>query len=701
MPSLLIPRHSVRNRPDGLSPLQHALIHDPHPIRICSAPTGSGKTYAFVKAALAGDNILFMVPTRRLAQNIRDAIVQEFQKSGHMTPEDAQRHVAMWTSDSRAQDQAQGLTSMQIRHKRLQEMQQTGQALPEKGSFLIATPESIAYYLAGEAGQYGFSAEDKASITDILQRDHIVCDEFHTIDVRGYGIAVAVAAIVHKQAATQGHHTKLSFLSATPVDILPVLNACDVPPTAIIQLEEEVTSYTPNPDIAEKSSALQTVLSIPAPPVCPQERWVHGDVRLELDCESTSMVAMLEQHPDLIKAALATPGEQIIVIYDTITAMNAERAPMLEAFQKFGLTNQDIHRISSIDDSIDKAEEQHGISGHTLDPQKTKVIIATASVEMGVTLNSRLMFIEPGHSLASCVQRIGRVARKDKNGVMLIRAHPDCIKRAPWFSSVQALFQTAETDSTLIPTINIDDAVQHMLASLRASFLVKTKDAFSEKITTFSAIPVRAAWCAGLFWSSMCSRYHLHAGHKDTYKTHAFQKARTIYHLLRSIKQASPHKNSPQERWVDAFLKEALVLRVMEPRVYIKDPIGTRSIPWNHFARNDYLLTLPVLISMEGDFHIECPIPLGEALDKPRARQAATLVYDMLMPHSVITHQTDSRMELHTWARSIKQEMQSSKIDDEDFEVLDMANKLVLWTGIVPKAQSDGMGLQGPKSGVL
>lgn len=700
MASLIIPRHTVPSLPSGLSPLQHSLIHDPAPIRICSAPTGAGKTYAFVRAALDGANVLFMVPTRRLAQNIHDTIIQDFQKLGGMSSERARHHVALWTSDSRARDVAQGLSGQDIRHKRLQEMQQSGQALPETGSFLIATPESIAHYLAGDRSHYGFSAEDKASLTDLLQRDHIVCDEFHTIDVRGYGIAVAIAAVVHKQTEQSGQRARLSFLSATPVDITPVLNACDIPDSAVAHLAETIHSYPADPAVLAHDSAVHTALTIAPPPSLPDARWVHGDVRLELDTTAPSMADLVEENREAIRACLSSPDEQVIVIYDKLGTMNAERDRILNIFQSHGLTHRDIHRISSIDDSIGEAEEKHGISGHTLDPKKSKVIIATASVEMGVTLNSRLMFIEPGHSPASFVQRIGRVARTNKNGVVIIRGHANAWNGKQWFQSVRALFDTKPTDHNSLPALPIDTAVRSMLAWLSNSLAVNNTRDFDAPIPTFDKIPVRAAWCAGLFWSSMCSRHKLHAGHKATYAQHAFPKARSIYSMLRKMQAIDPRPNSPQQRWVQAFLREALTLRAIAPRVYVADAVGLRSIPWHHFARNEYLLKLPRLISMEGNVHVDCPIGLAEALSKPKADKPVPLVYDILVPHRITTHPAESGRELEAWKRAIRAEERDSRNGPNDLAALDIANTLVLCTGIVPKSQSDGAGLQGPGSGV-
>lgn len=75
-----IHRHAVFNRDNGLSPLQNDLLSHPSKIRITAAPTGAGKSYAFHKAILGGQRILFIVPTRRLAQNLLHSLREFLEK---------------------------------------------------------------------------------------------------------------------------------------------------------------------------------------------------------------------------------------------------------------------------------------------------------------------------------------------------------------------------------------------------------------------------------------------------------------------------------------------------------------------------------------------------------------------------------------------------------------------------------------------
>ena len=70
---MIIRSHSVPTQTSGLSPMQERLLRSDKYVRLVSAPTGSGKSYAFLRAVLEEDaHVLFIVPTKRLLQNLMD-----------------------------------------------------------------------------------------------------------------------------------------------------------------------------------------------------------------------------------------------------------------------------------------------------------------------------------------------------------------------------------------------------------------------------------------------------------------------------------------------------------------------------------------------------------------------------------------------------------------------------------------------------
>jgi superfamily II DNA or RNA helicase len=88
---LTVKRHCVGQLPEsGLSPLQHELLNNSAKIRIANAPTGAGKSYAFERAMLDNkQRILFIVPTKRLCQNLAAGLLNSLTHIHGWTKEQA------------------------------------------------------------------------------------------------------------------------------------------------------------------------------------------------------------------------------------------------------------------------------------------------------------------------------------------------------------------------------------------------------------------------------------------------------------------------------------------------------------------------------------------------------------------------------------------------------------------------------------
>src|SRR5262245_21764910 len=81
------------------------MIDCPKKVRVFSAPTGSGKSYAFQRAIVENPEtrVLFIVPTRRLVQNLAASTIEGLVKAkSAKTRDDAARMIALWSSDERA-----------------------------------------------------------------------------------------------------------------------------------------------------------------------------------------------------------------------------------------------------------------------------------------------------------------------------------------------------------------------------------------------------------------------------------------------------------------------------------------------------------------------------------------------------------------------------------------------------------------------
>jgi CRISPR-associated endonuclease/helicase Cas3 len=190
--AIVIARHCVAQDPvTGLSPLQRALLDDPHPVRIADAPTGAGKSYAFQYAlAQHQQRILFIVPTRRLAQNLAAGLARDLIEKARWPAALAEAKVALWSSDATEQLKEQGV--MHIGGHRLRQIQGLDDTR-EGGEMIVAIPEVVSQLLLRKRLE---ARQADKGIFDLLANfEHIVFDEFHTIEPRGFGLAAVCAKL--------------------------------------------------------------------------------------------------------------------------------------------------------------------------------------------------------------------------------------------------------------------------------------------------------------------------------------------------------------------------------------------------------------------------------------------------------------------------------------------------------------------------
>ena len=430
--SLTVLRHCVARGGGNLSPLQARILHDPLPVRIFSAPTGAGKSYALVRAAAEGRRVLFVVPTRRLAQNLAAAALMEL--SAGMAAGEAESLVALWSSDETARLRAEN-PDVKIGRLRVRQTRELG----SNARFIVATPESIASMLLG-ALRPGH-ADHPFSISDLVANfDHIVFDEFHTIDARGFGLCAVVARAV---AATAGG-AKLTFLSATPIDVLPVLAALGLPPEAVAVGAEAVVT-----EAAGTGSNL---------------RALHGDVEIRF-CRHVHMLDLLEAHEAALRDCLDR-GRQVVVILDSLDTLHAGKRDFAAFFDRLGVSAAKRLAINSVDDGAEPAMDGAFVTDRNADPVDYPVLLATSSVEMGVTFKAGLIAMDAGHDALSFVQRVGRVARNDEPGLVLVRYDAGTASRKSWLRGMLSAFGQEPAPRAL----TIDRFLEIVLRATRQRF---------------------------------------------------------------------------------------------------------------------------------------------------------------------------------------------------------------------------------------
>lgn len=648
----LIPRHCVPRGPDGLSPLQRRILDDLAPVRVFSAPTGAGKSYVFRRAVSDhAARVLFIVPTRRLAQNLARALAEEMHEVGAATDLDtAARRIVLWTSDERVRLREQ---HPNLNVGRLRVRQFLGLEAREQGDMIIATPESVAYFLLrpqrltglGDAGFPGlFSGFD-----------HLVFDEFHTIEARGFGLAAACALV----ASRLPNAARVTLLSATPIRVRHVLEELGVPPECIVEAEEAVITGPPG--------------------ATGDARALHGDVVVEVDT-AVSPVDALEARMAMAADVLQR-RQQLVLVYDSVARLLAEKERLAALCDRLGKDVADRLAINSVDDGASFAGPDF-TAGAQHDPKRFSILVATSSIEVGVTFRAGMMLMQPGYSPAGFVQRIGRVARGDELGSVVVCAGAEGVTRKPWLRTLLAGLQAASVEGEILVG---PFAAAAMAASARR--FRGNPGSVGEAPTSFGTLPQRAIWCAALFWRALGATGY--RGLRDTLRAFAPPQARTMAATLGKLRD-SPSRAA--QGWAKAFEAEALRMRMMPERVQILDVAGRRlPVPWTLYASHSVLAAAPAWIEASprgGDVlcvQLDCTI--GQALNTSERLRAVPTV-DALFPDAALPCRLPEDGLADAWLHAAEVRGHDPRCLPATRATLQMAMKLVRLTGLVPLAQA-------------
>lgn len=366
----------VTQDPAPLSYAQHRLLSDPAPVRICGAPTGSGKTYAFQIAAKAGKTVLFIVPTLALARDIQRDLRAQGIACGRWDGEQMQ---AARTVDGTTYGWAERLEDLS--HCRSAE-----------GGMIVATLEALANLTLDKARLQ----RTDLSVVDILQWvDHLVFDEAHTLNERAFGFLHFWLTLVAYQHQQELGGPRLTLLSATPSRLLePLFEEGYLPPEAVARFDEEVTSGA-----------------------C--ARMLHGEVRVEL-CGSLLDTLMAEA------GRLLASYQRVLVVYDSLRRLSGDETRQLASFLlECGVSPEEVLVIDGMDRQVARALGNSGFATGLVPEAHHRVIIGTSAVEMGVNLGVDAMISDAGMNPAACLQRMGRVARGNRSGEVLLTFHGD------------------------------------------------------------------------------------------------------------------------------------------------------------------------------------------------------------------------------------------------------------------------------------
>lgn len=664
---LTVARHAVPSDPDsGLSPLQNALLTDPRPIRIASAPTGAGKSYAFLQAVAArGERVLFIVPTRRLAQNLAASFIHDLVNVCGWPLAQAEKKVAVWSADQSAllRDQQPTLSISGYRLRQMQALDDTR----EGGEIVFAVPEVVSHLLLQRhqaAGQAGLG------IVDFLtQFDHVVFDEFHTIEARGFGLAALCARLVSQATPEMVRigRAKVSFLSATPLAIQPVLAKLEIAETEVAELEEAVVEDAlPN-----------------------QGRCLHGDVILRFS--ETASLAGLVAAQQATAAAEVAAGRQVVIIYNALADLRRELLELGAVCDAAGITRQRVLVINSIDDS----RRQEGVAaagfyaGRRQNPDRFSVLVATASVEMGVTFRAaNLMFMEPGFYPMNFLQRYGRAARRGMDGQVWVRTDETLRRRNPWLR-------------TLLDWANVHQGQRVGIAELTAILSHEAQAHFQpvdeSKPRYFGQLPNRTVYNAGLYWNALLRHKSNEGPRRNLLLQHQPASARVIYGLLQTVRRMETSRIYGQsaKTWCDRFEKQAYTLRDIGLRVRVAQGDGnTLDAEQVWLARETTVLERG--IQRTGADGKEEILLLGggdidDYLLDPQERKRVQRTATIYFPHTPNPVRSPVNAELvEAWCRKLREKRGIEGLAwDSDSEAMNAAETLVKLTGLVPSDEDD------------
>ena len=553
---MVIRSHSVPTLPSGLSPMQERLLRSDKHVRLVSAPTGAGKSYAFMRAVLdERAHVLFIVPTKRLLQNlIEDAREQGWDRLRERGLDDTQigswidERIIEW-SGNQARDGHESLSATRVR-------QFLHGGAHSGGRVIFAIPEVVVGMISGIAVT-GASAVNP--FLYLRGFDHIVFDEFHTIDDRSFGLACLLSML-----AVSERQGKVSLLSATPIDVTKVLERVRVGPDDIEKVAEEVVDGHPE-----------------------GHRPIHGNVAISvLECSVPESFAL---NIGAVRASIAS-GRTVIVIYDSLQRLKQDDAAIRSTLVQGGVTNARVLAINSIDDSEQKQGEPR--RGRRFDdPRDYDVLLCTSSVEIGVTFRSTLMFTEPGHGLASFVQRVGRVSRGADDGKVIVSLPERRRNRSAWTRRIISVVEDYDE-------LDVQAFVAEILRDVARRLEPTRKEADADSASDGATLRFyrRASW-RGAFWAALFivairrtkmevqkeANARLRELAPDVVK---FVEAKIGEILSVDVVNDNLRRQSqPHKRWVQALLATALTYRDIGAAIVVVDPNGTRHTVSESFLR--------------------------------------------------------------------------------------------------------------------
>ena len=336
---------------------------------IITAPTGTGKSYAFPFPILnsqqkggfggirQGKRGLIVLPTNALIDELHDNFSIMYKNK---------------------------INIGKITGKYLNELQKKGFErwtsiieIAQKNDLIITNPDIINYGMHGGYTRYQQNTGRKEIQNFISLFDYIIFDEYHLYDEAQIA-NILTLTYIHDIFNGNNHKIKYLFVSATPEKGLQeVLKDFNLNYKEIL---EEIVS--------DKEKA----------------RAIHGQLDVEIYL-ARNYSQLIESKYDEIKSEIEA-GRKVLIIFDTLAELHKFSKVISLQFPKYKIVQSTGYGAED-ENQNDEIKIAH-------------IILATNKAEVGVNYGVEYAIMQPGKFYGNFVQRFGRVARGDLKGKIIV-----------------------------------------------------------------------------------------------------------------------------------------------------------------------------------------------------------------------------------------------------------------------------------------
>ncbi len=340
---------------------------------IITAPTGTGKSYAFpfpvqnskkqkhFGGLRDGKKALIVLPTNALIDELHENFTGTFKeiKIGKLT--------GKYITELQKNDVQKGTFT---RFTKILEISQ-------QNDLIITNPDIINYAMHGGYHKYK-SKTGRREFQNFLEAfDYIVFDEYHLYDESQIA-NILTLTFLRDIFLGENRKIKYFFVSATPEPGLK-----DILKTFNLEFEEIIEKIVEN-----KQNA----------------RAIHGKLEIEIH-QTTKFAQLIENRFEEIEEQIKAK-RKVLIIFDRIADLFNFSKTIYEKFPNY--------KIVKSTGYASKEESQNDLI------KTANIILATNKAEVGVNYEVEYAIMQPGKFYRNFVQRFGRVSRGEMEGKIIV-----------------------------------------------------------------------------------------------------------------------------------------------------------------------------------------------------------------------------------------------------------------------------------------